>query len=169
MVSPKKLLFLVRHAKSSWQDVSLPDHARPLNKRGKRDAPEMAERIARRPSPPEHVVTSPALRALTTAQVIATELEIEPTALEVDERLYGAGTGELVDVIRGLDDRLARVMVVGHNPCLTESVNLLAGTTIENVPTCGVAVLSLEATSWADVCSRSAELLEFDYPKKQPL
>ena len=160
-----KTLFLVRHAKSSWKDPDLADHDRPLNARGMRDAPEIAGRLADRPGRPELIVTSPALRALATAKVMAAALGIEPSAVAVNGRIYDAGPADLLDVIRGIDDRFARVMVVGHNPGLTETVNLLAGSAIENVPTCGVAMLGFDLQSWSGVRKQSANLLDFDYPK----
>lgn len=166
MVSSTKTLFLVRHAKSSWKDPGLADQDRPLNKRGKRDASEMAGRVARRPNQPELIVASPALRAVTTAEVMAVELGLEPSTIARNDQIYDAGPAQLLDVIRSFDDRFARVMVVGHNPGLTEAVNLLAGSAIENLPTCGVVVLRFDTQSWADVRSQSAELLDLDYPKK---
>ena len=93
-------------------------------------------------------------------------LGLAPATIELDDELYGAGPVTLLEVIRGFDDRFTRVMTVGHNPGLTEAVNLLAGTAIENVPTSGVAVLRLHHQSWAEVHRQSAELLVFDYPKK---
>ncbi len=166
MVSSPRTLILVRHAKSSWKDLGVADHDRPLNKRGKRDASEMARRVAGRPNHPQLIVASPALRALTTAKVMAAELGIEPSTIETIDRIYEAEPAQLLEVIRSFDDRFARVMMVGHNPGLTEVVNLLAGSAIENVPTCGVAVVSFDIKSWAGVRSQSAELLDLDYPKK---
>ena len=126
----------------------------------------MARRAARRLDQPELIVASPALRALTTANVMAAALGLEPSVIYVNDEIYDAESEQLLDVVRGFDDQFKRVMVVGHNPGLTEAVNLLAGAAIENVPTCGVAVLSLNIKSWADARWKSAELLDFDYPKK---
>ena len=167
MHSRTKTLFLVRHAKSSWKDPDLADHDRPLNKRGKRDAPEMAGRVAGRPDRPELIATSPALRALTTAQLMAPALGFEPSAVDVISRIYEAGLADLLEVIRGIDDRYSRAMLVGHNPGLTETVNLLAGSAIENVPTCGVAILGFDILSWSEVRGQSAQLLDFDYPNRE--
>ncbi|MFQ5995007.1 MAG: histidine phosphatase family protein [Acidiferrobacterales bacterium] len=161
-----KLLFLVRHAKASWKDANLPDRGRPLNKRGERDAPRMGMRLAQRTDRPELIVSSPAGRALTTAQVFATELGYEPADVTVDEDIYAAGPRELIEVIRGFDDQYQQIMLVGHNPALTDLVNQLAGSDIENMPTCGVAVLRFETDTWATVETGTAKLLEFDYPKK---
>ena len=162
-----KILYLVRHAKSSWKDLSLADHERPLNKRGKRDAPRMGKRLAKRGVRPDYILSSPAVRALTTARVIAKKLGCREADVVVNEAVYGAGTSTLHGIIRGIDNRFERAMLVGHNPSFTVLVNQLAGVSIENVPTCGVAVLVFETDNWADVGNGTAKLLEFDYPKKK--
>src|SRR5437899_11500650 len=97
-----KTLFLVRHAKSSWDDTALPDKDRPLNDRGKRDAPKMGERLAKRGVTPDLILSSPAKRALETAQIIAKKLDYKLADIVVDERLYATGADDLLDVIRKL-------------------------------------------------------------------
>ena len=164
---PGKVLYLLRHAKSSWKDPHLADHDRPLNKRGTRDAPEMARRLAGRTDPPQRIVTSSARRALTTAEVMAEVLALDHHAVDVDPRLYGAGPGMLLEVVHGLDDATARAMIVGHNPGVTDFVNGLAGASIDNVPTCGVAVLQCGAPTWRDVAFGTVTLMTFDFPKNR--
>jgi phosphohistidine phosphatase len=162
----KKTLYLVRHAKSSWKDSSLDDAERPLNKRGKRDAPEMGKRLARAGVRPDLITSSPAVRALTTAQNIAEELGIKKSRIDVNEDMYTFNAEGLLEVIRGLDDKLNTVMLVGHNPATTILLNELSGADIDNIPTCGVAHLKMNTESWAQVKSGGAELVSFDYPKK---
>ncbi len=162
----EKVLFLVRHAKSSWKDPSLADRDRPLNRRGQRDAPCMGKRLAARAIRPELIVSSPAVRALTTAVAIAEELGYGRPDVVGEERIYGAGTLGLVEVIRHFDNTVDCVMLVGHNPALTELVNYLAECDIENVPTCGTAVLSFDVDKWTDVGKLRGNLLDFDYPKR---
>lgn len=162
----KKTLYLVRHAKSSWKDSSLDDAKRPLNKRGERDAPEMGKRLARAGIRPDLITSSPAVRALTTAQKIAEELGIKKSEIDVNEDVYTFNAEGLLEAIRGLDDKLNTVMLVGHNPAATILLNELAGEDIDNVPTCGVAQLELNTESWAQVKRGGAELVSFDYPKK---
>ena len=161
-----KILYLVRHAKSSWKDLSLADHQRPLNKRGKRDAPRMGKRLAKRDVRPDYIVSSPAVRALTTARVIAKKLGCKSADVTVNEAIYEAGTGSLIEIIQNFDNSFEQVMLVGHNPSVTSLVNLLADASIENVPTCGIAVLRFETDSWLHLGNITAKLLEFDYPKK---
>jgi len=161
-----KTLTLIRHAKSSWKDSGLPDWDRPLNKRGKRDAPAMGKRLAERGDYADLLVSSPALRALATAEAIAQELEYLWTEIVADERLYGADVSEWLEVIHGLDDTLDRVMCVGHNPGLTDLVNCLSPYQIDNVPTCGVVDLTFDVERWALIGRTRATGVDFDYPKK---
>ena len=93
-----KTLFLIRHAKSSWDDTALPDKDRPLNDRGQRDAPKMGERLAKRDVKPDLILSSPAVRALRTAEIIAKKLDYR-RKIVVNERLYAVGADDLLDVI----------------------------------------------------------------------
>lgn len=160
-----KTLFLVRHAKSSWDDPDLADLARPLNKRGKRDAAAMAQRVAHRSSRPELIVTSPATRARRTAEAMAAALGFEPESLVVDRRIYDATVTPLLEVIRSLDARHARVMIVGHHPGLSDIVNALANAKVEKMPTCSVAEVRCEVATWADVREGGGALIELLTPK----
>lgn len=163
MAEHKKFLYLVRHAKSSWSDSGLPDHERPLNRRGEHDAPRMGRRLEKREVRPGLIVSSSAVRALATAQVLARELGVRPEEVVVDERIYGADTDELIELIHTFDDRHHRVMLVGHNPTMTDLVNNLTGSHVGNMPTCSVATLGFGAVDWRE--AGQAELLDFDYPK----
>ena len=126
----------------------------------------MGKRIAKREVRPGLIVCSPAVRALTTAKVIAKEMGLRAADVVVDERIYGADPPELIDVIRDFDNRFDCIMLVGHNPTLTDLVNELTEADIDNVPTCGVAVLSFDVKKWKEVGNVTAQLLDFDYPKK---
>jgi phosphohistidine phosphatase len=160
-----KILILVRHAKSSWKDASLADRDRPLNKRGKRDAPEMGRRLAARGAAPDLIVSSPAARALATARIIAEAVGYPVDAIREDERLYLASPTELLEAIRDLDDGYDRVFLFGHNPGLTELVNELSEPAVDNVPTCGLVELRLAAERWADVSPDTVRRVSFDTPK----
>ena len=160
-----KTLILIRHAKSSWKDASLADRDRPLNKRGKRDAPEMGRRLAARGGAPDLIVSSPATRALATARVIAEAVGYPVDGIREDERIYMASPAELLEAIRGLDDGHERVFLFGHNPGLTELVNELSEPALDNVPTCGVVELRLAADRWADLSPDKIQRADFDTPK----
>jgi phosphohistidine phosphatase len=144
-----KTLFLVRHAKSSWDDTALRDKDRPLNDRGKRDAAKMGERLAKIDVKPDLILSSPARRALTTAQIVAKKLDYKLKNILVDNRLYAVGGDDLLDVIRKLGDKSKRVMLFGHNPELTELAHRLSSK-ITRMPTCAVAEFTFDAKSWAN-------------------
>ena len=160
-----KTLFLVRHAKSSWDDTALPDKDRPLDARGKRDAPTIGERLARRDVKPDLIVSSPARRALTTAEIIARKLDYKLKDIVVDDRLYAGEADDLLNVIHKLGDKLERVMLFGHNPELTELTHRLSGK-ITHMPTCAVAEFTFIAKSWSNIGKAKPTKVALDYPKK---
>ncbi|MBN1979870.1 MAG: histidine phosphatase family protein [Anaerolineae bacterium] len=160
-----KTLILVRHAKSSWKHPGLPDRLRPLNKRGQHDAPAMGERLAKREIAPDLIISSPATRAMATAEIIAQEIGHPEEEIRADERLYGASAFELLEIIQELDAALEHVMLIGHNPGLTDLANDL-GCGIDNLPTCGVVEVRFEIDSWADIGDVDPACVDFDYPKK---
>jgi len=161
-----KRLTLVRHAKSSWKDPELADFDRPLSKRGKQDAPLMGERLAAMDQIPELLVSSPARRASKTARLLARELKIADERLIFKPEIYEAEPAVLLEVVRDLDDRWKHVLLVGHNPGLTEIGNLLADCGIENIPTCGVLCLDFDVESWEKIGPGSGTLVFYDTPKK---
>jgi len=160
-----KRLTLVRHGKSGQKDGSLPDFERPLSRRGKEDAPEMGRRLAARGVIPDALVTSPAKRARKTAEKIARALDFPKDEIRDDSRVYDAGVGTLISVLRDFDDAWDHVLLVGHNPGFTDLANLLGGLAIDNVPTCGVVCLDLADTSWQKAAEGSGTLVFFDFPK----
>jgi len=157
-------LFLVRHAKSSWSDPAIPDEKRPLDARGKRDAPRMGKRLAKRDVKPDLMVSSPAKRALATARAMARKLGYKRKDIRVDKRLYATSPDDLLRVIRKLGDRKKSVMLFGHNPELAELVHRLSGKTAR-MPTCAVAELHLDAKSWASAGKRKPERVVLHTPK----
>ncbi len=161
-----KRLFIVRHAKSSWDDASLDDFDRPLNKRGKRDAPAMGKRLAQRVGRPDLMLSSPALRAKKTAEAIADAVGYPFESVQWNDGVYEAGSDDLIRILRKIDKSIETAMVFGHNPTLTSVANQLSGSSIANIPTCGVVELGLTVTDWGDLGSGTAQLVEFDYPKR---
>ena len=160
-----KTLFLVRHAKSSRDDPSLPDRDRPLDDRGRRDAPKMCKRLAKRDVKPDLLVSSPALRALTTAQLIAEEIGFKRKDIMVDDRLYASSLDGLLAVIRALDNKLDRVMLFGHNPEFSELAHRLSSEIVD-MPTSAVAEYNFDTKTWSDVGEVEAVKAILDYPKK---
>lgn len=164
-----KTLYVVRHAKSSWADPSLADFDRPLNKRGDRDAPRMGKFLAVQSAPPDAIISSPAKRAWRTAEIFATAWGIPVTRVVAEERLYGAGVTGVIRIVRAFDDAWKSAMIVGHNPTLTALTNSLTGAGFDNVPTCGVVVISLDGQSWSHIGDVEATVTAFHYPKGLPL
>jgi phosphohistidine phosphatase len=161
-----KTLFLIRHAKSSWDDTALPDKDRQLGDRGTRDAPKMGKRLAKRDVKPDLILSSPARRALTTAEIIAKKLDYKRKDIVVDDRLYAGAVHSLLDVIHGLGDKLERVILFGHNPELTELAHRLSGE-ITHMPTCAVAEFTFNAKSWSKIGKANLAKVALDYPKKK--
>jgi len=160
-----KTLFLVRHAKSSRDDPSIPDKDRPLNARGERDAPKMGKRLAKRDVMPDLILSSPARRALKTAKIIAKELDYKLKDVVVDDRLYAVEADQLLHVICRLDDKLKCVLLFGHNPELTELAHRLSSK-ITDMPTCAVAEFTFDAKSWSDVGKDKPASVTLDSPKQ---
>src|SRR4029434_4144362 len=160
-----KTLFLIRHAKSSWDDSALPDKDRPLDDRGNRDAPRMGKRLAERDVKPDLILSSPAMRALTTAEIIAKKLDYKRKNIVVDDRLYAGEADDLLNVIHKLDEKLERVMLFGHNPELTELAHRLSSE-IARMPTCAVAEFTFGAESLSNIGKTKPARVALDYPKK---
>ncbi len=160
-------LTVIRHAKSSWRDPELADHDRPLNGRGRRDAPRMGERLAARGFAPEVVLTSTALRSRLTADAIAAACGLAPR-VRARRALYHASPAEMIEVIDEVAtaEALRHVAVVAHNPGCTDLVVRLTGADLDNLPTCGVATIALEGERFANATAGRLERLET--PKNDP-
>lgn len=157
-----KLLYLVRHAKSSWAEPGLADIDRPINKRGKRDASKMGMRLKDRGVALDLILTSPAKRARRTTTELVKAMGYEGE-MQVVEAIYGGGAAGIVGLAQTTKESVDSLMVVGHNPNLTELANTLTGFKSDNVPTC--AVICSEHNSWSDVGVRQGRLQFYDHPK----
>jgi phosphohistidine phosphatase len=158
-----KKLYIIRHAKSSWSDAELNDFERPLSKRGKANAPMMGERLKKKGVMPDIIISSPAKRAKSTAEMIAKEVGYEKKVL-FDENIYESSVDELRKILTSIDDKNSVVFLVGHNP----ELNMLVDYYIkfyENIPTCGVVEIEFACESWAEIEPKNAKLISFDYPK----
>ena len=162
-----KILTIVRHAKSSWKDASLRDRERPLNRRGKRDAPVMGRRIHAHGIRPSLIISSPAVRAWTTAKVVAEEINYPREFLQRESGLYLASLDQLLDIIIAQDDGFNSLMLFGHNPGLTDLVNFVQPGLTGNLPTAGVVSVGLHQDDWSLYQQPPTELLVHDWPKKQ--
>jgi phosphohistidine phosphatase len=162
-----KQLILIRHAKSSWDDIGLDDHERPLNDRGERNAPVMGQRLMKLGVNPDKVFTSSAVRAERTAQIICEEIEFPKEHITLKSVLYHADVSTWSEFISGLDDSWRAVMIFGHNPGLTELATSMWQLSVRNVPTCGVLLLGFEGNSWKRVSFGKPVTACFDYPKNK--
>ena len=160
-----KILTLVRHAKSDWKDASLSDKQRPLNRRGERDAPDMGKRILRHNIQPALIISSPAVRAWTTAKIIAREIGYPAECLQPEEALYLAPLNDLLDAVVAQDTGLESLMIVGHNPGMTEFANFLVPGLTNNLPTAGIVSVQIEGYGWRLYEQPKLELIAYDYPK----
>jgi len=160
-----KTLFLIRHAKSSRDDPSLPDRNRPLNDRGLHDAPMMGRRLGRSGVKPDLLVSSPALRALTTAQLVADAIGYPREDIAIEDSIYESSPERLLAIIRGLVGKLDCVMVFGHNPEFAGLAHRLAPE-ITEMPTCAVAELHFDTNAWTDIGVLDPAKVKLDTPKK---
>lgn len=164
-----KELALIRHAKSDWADAGLDDHERPLNPRGLRDAPRMAAALAGRGLRPDVMVTSTAVRAETTARLIAEGLGFPAGSVRREAALYLAQPKEILRVVQGLDEGAASAVLFGHNPGIHEAAYLFLrprdAEALTDFPTCAVARIRLRDDCWGTVGFGHGELVEFLYPK----
>jgi len=161
-----KILTIVRHAKSSWKNASLSDKKRPLNRRGDRDAPLMGERIHEHGIRPSLIVSSPATRAWTTAKIIATAINYPREFLQKEDTLYLASLHEILDIVVAQDSGFNNLMLVGHNPGMTDFANFLVPGLTNNLPTAGVVSVQIDRDDWSLYERPATELLVHDWPKK---
>jgi phosphohistidine phosphatase len=159
-----KTIYLVRHAKSFWGDQSTPDFDRPLNKRGKRDAPFMGEILNDKKVKPDLIISSPAKRAKKTAIAIANEISYPEKKIVFKEELYEATINTILKILQKLDERHNTIMIFGHNPGLTLLNNHISNQYIDNIPTCGIVALTLNK-NWNELNKNTCEFLYFEYPK----
>lgn len=161
-----KTWVIVRHAKSSWSNSELEDIERPLNKRGRRDAPFMAKLLHGKGIVPDILISSPAVRAHTTAEYFASECKKDLSTIAIEERIYEAYPEDLVELAHQFNDYWDTVFLFGHNPTLTDLVNRYTEDHIDNIPTCGVAILEAKVDHWTELSSANTRLVEFFYPKQ---
>lgn len=156
-----KTLMLARHAKSDWDVAGLRDHDRPLNARGRRDAPAMAQRLVAEGLEVQRIVSSPAIRARSTAEAYTTAFGL---SVVEEAALYAASARTILQIAAGLPDDVEVAMLVGHNPGMADAVAELTGSFVE-FPTCAVAECAIEAGSWAELIEGSGRLLRLRTPR----
>jgi phosphohistidine phosphatase len=160
-----KTLILIRHAKSSWDNTILTDFERPLNERGKHDAPQMAKRLKERKIEIDLFISSPAKRARKTAEIFMHEFGLKEKNLLTISGLYDASVEIFLEVVNDIKDKNQSVALFAHNPGITDFINLLECYPVYDMPTCGVFALKIQCEKWKDFKDSDKEFLFFDYPK----
>jgi phosphohistidine phosphatase len=162
-----KTLILVRHAKSSWDDPTLPDFDRPLNDRGKKDAPKMAKRLADKKINIDAFISSPAKRAKKTAELFIKEFDRDENEIILFPSLYHADVNDFYEAISVVDDKFKSIAVFSHNPGITSFANkLVEKAQLDNMPTSSVFAVKADIKNWSDFKDAKKEFWFFDYPKK---
>lgn len=162
-----KTAYFIRHAKSSWSDMSLRDFDRPLNKRGKRDAPFMAQKLKEFGVQPDAIISSPANRAITTATHFAKALDILPKNILQEPAIYEAYARTVLEIIQSQPNDFQTILVFGHNPAFTMIANMFkGGSHIDNVPTCGIVKMEIAEHKWTDFTPENGLVKEFHFPKQ---
>jgi phosphohistidine phosphatase len=162
-----RTLLLIRHAKSSWNDAGISDFDRPLNERGKKDAPVMAQRLIHINIKIDLLVSSPAKRAKATAKIFAAEFKKSEHEILYLPSLYHADPTTFTKLIAGIDDQFIHIALFSHNPGITSFANMISEVRVDDMPTCAVFGVKLEAASWKEFDSSEKKFLIFDYPKSE--
>jgi len=164
-----KSLLLIRHAKSDWGDLTLKDFDRPLNDRGKRDAPVMAHRLLDKKIKIDAFISSPAKRAKKTAELFASQYKRDKKDIIFFDKLYLADTEAFFDVISQTDDDYSTIAVFSHNEGITTFANQLSDVRIDDMPTCSIFGVKMQLKKWKDFREAEKEFWFFDYPKSNQL
>jgi len=159
-----KKLYIIRHAKSSWDDMALDDFDRGLNKRGRKNAPMMANRLKNKGVMPDIILSSSAKRAKKTAKIIADGIGFSKK-IKFDDELYDVLPNELHKKLRAIKNKHNTAFLIGHNP----ELNMIAEDFIDfnqNIVTCGILEIEFDCDSWSEIDSSNARFISYDYPKK---
>ena len=158
-----KKLFLIRHAKSEWNNPELKDIERHLNARGYSDANQMSQQFSKTP---DLIITSPAIRAMSTALIFARNLNYNANNVIIRQELYETSVHEYLSVLHAVDNQFKSVMIFAHNPTVSDFAASLTKSLPMEMPTCAIAGISFNSNNWKDVKIKTGELFLFDYPKK---
>ena len=162
-----KKLLLVRHAKSDWDTDAKSDFDRPLNKRGNKDAPKMAERLLDKHIIPQLLVSSPAIRALSTAKHFAEIFNIKKKEIQEEPAIYEASSNALLSIINGFQNKYDFIALFGHNPGITNFAIDLCDTNVYDMPTCGLILIEFPFDDWELVSKGTGEEKLYDFPKNE--
>ncbi|MBC7827108.1 MAG: histidine phosphatase family protein [Chitinophagaceae bacterium] len=160
-----KTILLIRHAKSSWDDLYLADFDRPLNERGKTDAPKMAKRLFNKEIRIDTFISSPAKRAKKTAEIFAEQYDRKKDSIILVPALYEASRSIFFDTVANAPQKSRSIAIFSHNPGITDFANALTSMRIDNMPTCSVFAVKFDIDDWSEFKEASKEFYFFDFPK----
>lgn len=160
-----KTLYLIRHAKSDWAIEHLSDIDRPLNARGYSDAQKMSTVLKQKNILPDFIISSPAVRAFSTALIFCRNLNHDPKKILLDKNLYDTNVKDYLNSISKIDDRHQTVFLFGHNPTITNTANTLTTSITEEMPTCCIAGIQSNQSHWKEFDKKSNALIYYDFPK----
>jgi len=163
----ERRLFIIRHGKSSWDHMNLDDIDRPLAERGTRNAAEMAKRLQDKALVPELILSSPASRALNTALIMLRTWGLDPGNLQIHDKLYDASVKEIEQVVSTAPSGITHLAVYGHNPSFTLYGNQFLEDPLDNLPTAGVVIVTLESEGWKGIGRNQVKETYVDYPKRK--
>lgn len=163
----ERRLFIIRHGKSSWDNHGLDDADRPLADRGTRNAEEMANRLLEKGLVPDLILSSPANRALNTALIMLRTWDLEPGKLQIHDPLYMAYVKEIEQVVAEAPPEISQLAIFGHNPSFTLYANLFLDKALDNLPTAGVVIVTLESDGWKGIGRKNVKETYVDYPKRR--
>ena len=159
-----KRIFLIRHAKSGWKNPGLKDFDRPLSKHGKKNAPEMGRCLAQYSLLPDLFISSPARRAIETAQVIAKAIGFSVEKIIPNSKVYEARVPELLEILKETDVSHKTVLLIGHNPSLTDFINSICNYSLDNLPQGGIFCVDFRSLSWKEIDQQTGRVIFVYFP-----
>ena len=160
-----KHLLLIRHGKSDNNNILLKDFDRPLNHKGHKNAVAMAEKVGNKLTTPPLIVSSPALRAVTTAHHFAQIWSIPKEKIKLEFDIYEANVTALLQIVNDFKNENDYIAMFGHNPGFTDFANYLSDAKIYNIPTSGIVIIAFDVDTWQEVSRHTGNMVLFDYPK----
>ena len=159
-------LYIVRHAKSDWANAHISDIDRPLNERGYRDATAMSILLKTQNIRPDLILSSPAVRALSTALIFSRTLNYDSNKIQIHKTLYNTDEENYLSIIEESAGKSNSIMIFGHNPVVSSLANKLSGVINEEMPTCSIIGIKFKTDKWEEIVKKESELILFDFPKK---
>ncbi len=164
-----KYLYLIRHAKASWEDANLQDFDRPLTPVGEEDAKTMALALKKQKAKPDLIIASPALRSIKTAEIMAEEFSYPLKKIKTEMLIYNGGVEDMVELIKHIDSKINTAFYFGHNPSLTWLTHYLCDSAKMNIPTCGVVGISFNMKTWPHISDAETKLITFLHPDHEQI